>query len=291
MRRSRIIWAGKPIFMNSDLERKSIEYRRDLLKFIFESGAGHTGGSLSCVDIVNVLYNAIMNIAPSNWNSLERDFYVHSKGHSVEALYVVLADLGFIPLEELATGGSLKTRLIGHPTRKVPGVEHNTGALGHGLSVSVGLAIAAKLDKRQSRVFCLLGDGELAEGSNWEAAMSAGHRNLDNLIAVVDRNGLQITDRTEIIVRLEPLSERWRSFGWEVRSCDGHNIEQLEDQLSDLPFEREKPSVLIARTTKGRGVSFIEDRVDWHHHVPSQEQYEKALAELSIQMKEIDRSP
>ncbi len=263
-----------------ELKHKSRSYRRDILTFIYRAGAGHTGGSLSCIDIINVLYNAVMDIRPENWESLERDVYIQSKGHSVEALYVVLADLGFFDPSELQTGNRFRTRLIGHPTRKVPGVEHNTGGLGHGLSVSVGLALAAKLDRRSSRVFCLLGDGELSEGSNWEAAMSAAHYRLDNLVAVVDRNGLQITGSTAQVNELEPLEEKWSAFGWAVRRTDGHDIAKLVRALGELPFAEGQPGVLIADTVKGRGVSFIEGRAEWHHKVPSRDQFELAMGEL-----------
>jgi transketolase len=265
-----------------ELKRRSLSYRRDILTFIYQAGAGHTGGSLSCIDIINVLYNAVMDIRPENWESLQRDFYIQSKGHSVEALYVVLADLGFFDPSELGTGNRFQTRLIGHPTRKVPGVEHNTGGLGHGLSVSVGLALAAKLDKRSSRVFCLLGDGELSEGSNWEAAMSAAHYQLDNLTAVVDRNGLQITGATAQVNDPEPLEEKFSAFGWAVHRTDGHDIAKLVQALGELPFAEGKPGVLIADTVKGRGISFIEGRVEWHHKVPSREQYELAMRELEV---------
>jgi len=265
-----------------ELKRKSLSYRRDILTFIYQAGAGHTGGSLSCIDIINVLYNAVMDIRPENWESLQRDVYIQSKGHSVEALYVVLADLGFFDRAELRTGSQFQTRLIGHPTRKVPGVEHNTGGLGHGLSVSVGLALAAKLDRRKSRVFCLLGDGELGEGSNWEAAMSAAHYKLDNLTAIVDRNGLQITGPTATVNDPEPLEDKWSAFGWAVRRTDGHDIPKLVQALGDLPFAGGKPGVLIADTVKGRGISFIEGRVEWHHKVPSRDQYQLAMRELEV---------
>ena len=190
-----------------ELELKSIEYRKTILESIYRGGAGHTAGSLSCVDILNVLYNHVMDITPENFNSVDRDHYIQSKGHSVEALYAVLTDQGFFPREELlAKLNKSGTNYVGHPTRKIPGMEHNTGGLGHGLSVAVGLALAAKLDGKPHRVFTLLGDGELAEGSSWEAAMTAAHYKLDNLVAVVDRNTLQITGRTEEVNALEPLA-------------------------------------------------------------------------------------
>ncbi len=264
----------------SELEEKSIQYRRDILRFIMVSCAGHTGGSLSCVDIINVLYNQVMNVSPDNFASLDRDHYIQSKGHSVEALYVVLADKGFIDPADLEAGTRFRSHLIGHPTRKVPGVEHNTGGLGHGLSVAVGLALAARTDGRESRTFCLMGDGELAEGSNWEAAMSASHYELDNLVGIVDRNRLQITGDTEDVVRLEPLAEKWRSFGWEVREADGHDVADLARQLTEAPSSG-RPTVILARTLKGKGVSFIEGNASWHHRVPTQEELDRALTELA----------
>jgi len=266
-----------------ELADRSIAYRRDLLTYIYEAGAGHTGGSLSCVDIINVLYNAIMDITPANWETLDRDFYIQSKGHSVEALYVVLADQGFIDPSELKTGNKFQTRLVGHPTRKAPGVEHNTGGLGHGLSVAVGLALAAKLDGRTSRVFCLLGDGELAEGSNWEAAMTGAHYELDNLIGIVDRNRLQISGHTKEINELEPLADKWTAFGWTVRETDGNDVAALSTELRGVPFSAGMPSLLIANTVKGKGVSFIEGEAAWHHRVPSPGQLEQAMRELEPQ--------
>lgn len=264
---------------DDELRRKSVAYRRDVLRVIYEAGAGHTGGSLSCVDILNVLYNRVLNVSPENWDDPLRDRYVQSKGHSVEALYVVLADLGFYPLESLATlchGGS---PFVGHPTRKIPGIEMNTGGLGHGLSISVGMALAGKLDEAPYRVFTLLGDGELAEGSNWEAAMCGAHYGLDNLTAIIDHNTLQITGATRDVCSNEPLDEKFASFGWEVVSIDGHDIAQLTNALS-APAVAGKPTCVIANTVKGRGVSFMEGVVKWHHGVPSEDEYAAAMNEL-----------
>ena len=266
----------------TELQLKSVEYRRAIVEFVVHANAGHTGGSLSAVDILNVLYNVVMDIRPENWDTLDRDHYIQSKGHSVEALYVVLADRGFISPDEMRHGARYGSHLIGHPTRKVRGVEHNTGGLGHGLGVSVGLALAARLDRRPSRTYCLLGDGELAEGSNWEAAMCAAHYSLDNLVAIVDRNHLQITGNTEDVVRLEPLAAKWASFGWTVRRVPGHDIAALADAIGGEP-EGAGPTVVIADTVKGKGISFIEGQTDWHHHVPSAEQYAQAMQELDAQ--------
>ncbi|MCC6800482.1 MAG: transketolase, partial [Anaerolineae bacterium] len=263
-----------------DLRRKSIEYRKTILTIIHQAKAGHTGGSLSCVDILNVLYNHVMNVSPQNFDDPNRDRYVQSKGHSVEALYTVLADKGFFPREDLATLGHYRSHFIGHPTRKVPGVEQNTGALGHGLSVAVGMALGAKLDGRGYRVFTLLGDGELTEGSSWEAAMTAAHYQLDNLIVIVDRNGLQITGPTETVVGLEPVEDKFRAFGFAVRACDGNDIADLVRTFEQAPFEPGKPNLVLAHTVKGKGVSFIENQIAWHHKVPSAEQLAQGLAEL-----------
>ncbi|MCC5806878.1 MAG: transketolase [Opitutales bacterium] len=266
-----------------ELAEKSLRYRRSVLKWIKHAGAGHTGGSLSCVDILNVLYNRILNVAPDTFGDPMRDRYVQSKGHSVEALFVVLADQGFYPEAELETLCRYQSHFVGHPTRKVPGVEQNTGALGHGLSVAVGMALAAKLDGAPYRVFTLLGDGELAEGSNWEAAMSGAHYNLDNLTAIVDCNTLQITGRTHEVMNNEPLDEKFAAFGWAVRRVDGHDFTALTEAL-EKPLEPGKPSVVIAMTRKGRGVSFMEDVGKWHHGVPDDVEYAKAITEIDEQL-------
>lgn len=272
-----------------DLRRKSIEYRKTILTIIHQANAGHTGGSLSCVDILNVLYNHVMNVSPQNFDDPDRDRYVQSKGHSVEALYTVLADKGFYPHEELATLGRYRSHFIGHPTRKVPGVEQNTGALGHGLSVAVGMALGAKLDGRGYRVFTLLGDGELTEGSSWEAAMTAAHYRLDNLIVIIDRNGLQITGPTERVVALESLEDKFRAFGFAVRACDGNDITDLVRTFEQVPFEPGKPSLVLAHTVKGKGVSFIENQIGWHHKVPSAGQLAQGLAELDRAQAELEK--
>jgi transketolase len=210
-----------------ELQLKSWQYRRDVLRWIKHAGAGHTGGSLSCVDILNVLYNRILNVSPDTWPDLHRDRYVQSKGHSVEALYVVLADRGFFPAKALETLCCHNSPFVGHPTRKVPGIEHNTGALGHGLPFCVGVALAGQKDGESFRVFTLLGDGEMAEGSNWEGAMAAAHYHLDHLTAIVDHNTLQITGRTRDVCSNEPLADKFTAFGWSARTVDGHDIAAL----------------------------------------------------------------
>jgi transketolase len=261
------------------LTLKSLRYRRRTLEIIKHAGAGHTGGSLSCIDILNVLYNRVLRVSPETFTDPNRDRYIQSKGHSVEALFTVLADRGFFPDSHLETLCQYQSHFVGHPTRKVPGVEHNTGALGHGLPIAVGTAIAGKKDNKDFRVFTLLGDGELAEGSNWEAAMAGAHYDLDNLVAIVDHNTLQITGRTRDVCSNEPLDEKFRAFCWEVRTVDGHSIPQLTDVLSERRGDG-KPLAVIANTTKGKGVSFMEDVVKWHHGVPSDEEYAKAIKEI-----------
>ena len=262
-----------------ELARKSWQYRRSILESIYRAGAGHTGGSLSCVDILNVLYNRVLRVAPDTFCDPGRDRYVQSKGHSVEALYVVLADRGFFPPAELETLCRYGSHFVGHPTRKVPGIEQNTGALGHGLSLGVGMALAAKMDGADYRVFTLLGDGELAEGSNWEAAMSAAHYRLDNLTAIVDHNGLQITGRTRDVCCNEPLDAKFAAFGWSVETVDGHDVGALTAALTRSP-EAGKPRAIIAQTVKGKGVSFMENVARWHHGVPNEEEYARALEEI-----------
>ena len=264
---------------NQQLELKSLRYRRRILEVITAAGAGHTAGSLSCVDILNVLYNSVLSVSPETFSCPLRDRFIQSKGHSVEALYVVLADQGFFPDTDLETLCRYGSHYVGHPTRKINGVEQNTGALGHGLSLGVGMAIAGKLDSVDYRVFVLLGDGELAEGSNWEAAMSAAHYRLDNLTAIVDRNGLQITGRTKDVCNSAPLDDKFRAFGWTVATVDGHNLSQLTAALAQVPSDG-KPNVVLADTIKGKGVSFMEDAVRWHHGVPSKIEYAQAIDEI-----------
>src|SRR6478736_1147402 len=227
-----------------ELAIKSAEYRKRILKYIVGANAGHTGGSLSCIDILNVLYNDILNVSPQNFRSADRDRYIQSKGHTVEALYVVLADKGFFPESDLNTLCKYKSHYIGHPTRKVNGVEQNTGALGHGLSLSVGTALAAKMDDRDYKVFTLLGDGELPEGSNWETALTAAHYKLDNLCAIIDHNKLQITGPTSQVCNTDPIDKKFESFGWAVKHVDGHDYDALIKTFDSIPFQPGKPSLV-----------------------------------------------
>jgi transketolase len=263
-----------------DLQRKSVQYRQDLLRLIKAAKSGHTGGDLSCLDILNVLYNRILRVSPETFKGPDHDHFIQSKGHCAEALFVVLADRGFFPAKDLETLNRYGSHYIGHPTRDVYGVEQNTGALGHGLAVAVGLALAGKMDRKDYRVFCLLGDGELAEGSNWEAAMTAAHYRLDNLVAIVDRNGLQITGSTEDVCQLSPLDEKFEAFGFAVQRCDGNDVGELVRAFEAVPFRPGKPSVVLAKTRKGKGVSFMENVAKWHHGVPNEEEFNRAMSEL-----------
>jgi len=261
------------------LQLKSVRLRKNTLQAIYDAGAGHTGGSLSCLDILNVLYNRILNVSPETFGSSTRDLYVQSKGHSVEALYAVLADRGFFPEADLKTICHYQSHYVGHPTRLIPGIEMNTGALGHGLPICIGMALAGKMDAASYRVFTLLGDGELAEGSNWEAGLAAAHYDLDNLTAIIDHNTLQISGHTRDVMSNEPLDEKWRAFGWAVKMVNGHDYAALTEALS-RPAEIGKPTCIIANTTKGKGVSFMENVAKWHHGVPSEAELKQALAEL-----------
>ena len=255
--------------------------RRRNVEIVRAAGLGHIGGDLSAADILATLYFAVLNVDPEHPQDPERDRYIQSKGHASGVLYTTLAAAGFIPDSWLDTYMADGSPLNGHPDRnKVPGVETNTGPLGHGLPVAVGTAIAAKLDGSPRRTFVLCGDGELQEGSNWEAIMAAGHRRLDNLVAIVDRNGLQQGARTEATNALDPLDAKFEAFGWAARTIDGNDIDELLATFAAVPFTPGRPSCVIANTIKGRGVSFIEDRVEWHHKVPTAEQTAQALEEL-----------
>ena len=255
--------------------------RRTSLRMVHQARMGHPGGDLSCADILAVLYFHVLRLQPESPRDPNRDRFVLSKGHASAALYAALAERGFFPAQELDTYMQPLSQLNGHPDRnKVAGVEANTGPLGHGLPIAVGMAVAAKLDDASWRTFVLTGDGELQEGSNWEAIMTAAHLRLDNLTVIVDRNRLQQGDATEKTVALEPLAERWRAFGWAVVDVDGHDIDALIQIFDHLPAESGRPTCVIARTNKGRGVSFIEDRVEWHHRVPTDEELAAALLEL-----------
>jgi len=263
-----------------DLKAKATQIRKDVIEMVYRAKTGHTGSSLSNTDILTTLYYSILNVDPENPDLENRDRFILSKGHAVESYYAILGDKGFFPKEELKTFSEFGSRLIGHPNNKVPGVEMNTGALGHGLSISVGMALAAKKDQGSYRVFTLMGDGEQAEGSIWEAAMSAAHYKLDNLVAIIDRNKLQISGTTDFVMELEPLEDKWKAFGWEVIAVDGHDIEKMQQIFAAAPIKKGKPTLVMAYTTKGKGVCYMENVPHWHHGVPTVEEYEQALEEL-----------
>ncbi|MBU6206053.1 MAG: transketolase [Alphaproteobacteria bacterium] len=259
---------------------RALWVRRRAFRMVYEARQGHPGGDMSATDILAALYFDVMRYDPANPRDPGRDRFIMSKGHCTGALYSTLAAAGFFPEEELCSYMQPLSRLNGHPNcTKLPGVETNTGPLGHGVPVAVGLAIAGQIDKADYRVFVLTGDGELQEGSIWEAAMTAGHRKLANLTLIVDRNTLQQGARTEETVGLEPLADKWRAFGWDVAECDGHDLAALLPLL-DRSAPRERPRAIIARTVKGKGVSFMEDQASWHHGVPNTAQFEQAMREL-----------
>lgn len=260
--------------------------RIDLLTMIHDAGGGHTGGSLSSTDILVALHYAVMRLDPKNPGWPDRDRFILSKGHSVEGYYAILADLGYFPKTELKTFSQYGSRLIGHPSVKVPGVEMNTGALGHGLPVAVGMALAARMDKRDCKVYVLMGDGEQAEGSVWEAAMAAANYKLDNLTGIVDRNRLQISGNTEDVMALESLSDKWAAFGWDVRNVDGHDMAALLNVFQSPPVLG-KPKLVVANTVKGCGVSFMQNVAKWHHGEPNDDQYRQAIAELTASLGEV----
>jgi transketolase len=262
------------------LEAMAAGVRRSVVTMVDRAGLGHIGGDLSVTDILVTLFGAVLDVDPTDPTRADRDRFILSKGHCAGALYATLAHCGFFPRAELSTFMAPLSPLNGHPNRtKVPGVETNTGPLGHGFPVGVGCALAAKLRNQASRTFVVLGDGELQEGSNWEAAMTAAHYDLSNLTAIVDRNRLQQGARTEETKQLEPLADKWIAFGFEARVIDGHDFTQLLEAMQ--PSTTGRPVAVIANTIKGKGVSFMEDRVEWHHKVPSAEQVELALQELT----------
>lgn len=269
-----------------ELSVMAYELRRDVLDMIYRAGAGHIGGDFSVMEILVDLYFRQMDISPKKADSPERDRFVLSKGHSVESYYAVLARKGFLDIEDVkARLGAFNSPYIGHPNNKLPGIEMNSGSLGHGLPVCVGLALAGKMDGRDYRVYTVMGDGELAEGSVWEAAMAASHYGLDNLCAVVDRNGLQISGSTEEVMHHESLRARFESFGWNVEEAEGNSIASLDQAFSAAREKKGRPTVVIARTVKGKGVSFMEDQAGWHHRVPSEEEYKRASEELAEQIR------
>lgn len=265
----------------SKLESMAKEIRKTVLKAISAAGSGHPGGSLSSADIVTALYFHVMDIDPQDPKNPNRDRFVLSKGHCAPVLYAALGHRGFFPVEEMMSLRKLGSKFQGHPDmHKVPGVEMSTGSLGQGLSVSVGMALAAKLDGSRCNIYTLLGDGELDEGMIWEATMAANHYKLDNLTAIVDWNGLQIDGKNDDVMTVAPIGKKFDSFGWNVIDVDGHNMEAVVHALTLAKYTKEKPTVIVAKTHKGQGVSFMENQAGWHGKAPNEEQLKEALAEL-----------
>lgn len=270
--------------MNSnliELKKTANVVRQDIVKMVHAASSGHPGGSLSAADIMTALYFEIMDIDPENPKKDIRDKFVLSKGHAAPVVYATLARRGYFPVEELMNLRKTGAMLQGHPDMKgTPGVEMSTGSLGQGISVSVGMALAGKLNNDGKNVFTLLGDGELNEGLVWEAAMAAAHYKLGNLIAFVDYNGLQIDGKNDDVMGIKPLDKKFESFGWDVQIIDGHSIEAIVEAVNKAKTLADKPSMIIANTVKGKGVSFMEDQAGWHGKAPSDEELEKAIAEL-----------
>ena len=263
------------------LEEMAGKIRIDIIRQIHAAGSGHPGGSLSAADIVTYLYFAEMDADPQNPDKKERDRFVLSKGHAAPALYAALAEKGYFPMEELLQLRKLGSMLQGHPDKKhIPGVDMSTGSLGQGISAATGMALANKIDGSRNRVYALLGDGELQEGLVWEAAMAAAHYGLDQLTAFVDWNGLQIDGKNEEVITVAPIGEKFRSFGWDVQVIDGHDFEQIESAVEKAKTVKGKPQMIVAKTVKGKGVSFMENEAGWHGKAPSDEQAAQAVKEL-----------
>lgn len=272
-----------------ELELQSETNRKRLVEIVCKAKAGHIGGDLSCLNVLTALYFEILNVDSAQPKNPLRDRFVMSKGHCVEALYTVLEAKGFITSEVTDTLGEYDSVLSGHPTIEVPGIEVNSGALGHGLSVGVGMALAAKMDSVGYKTYVLMGDGEQGEGSIYEAAMAANQYKLDNLVAIIDRNGLQISGTTEEVMSLENMYQRWTAFGWDVREVNGDSMEDIVKTFQSIDYANNKPHLLISHTTKGKGISFMEGIAKWHHGVPTPDQYEQAMGEISKRIEDLKK--
>ena len=265
-----------------ELEHLRWRLRRDCVDIIMAGGGGHIGGDMSVIDALMVLYKNHLNIKPSTVDDPDRDRFVLSKGHAMEAYYAVLCEEGYLDLDDVkARFQKFGSPYIGHPNNKLPGIEMNSGSLGHGLPVAVGMALAAKMDGRDYRSYVFMGDGELAEGSVWEGAMSAGNYALDNLCALVDRNRLQISGNTEDVMKQDSQEERWAAFGWNVLSVPGNDLAALDAAFTLAAQTKRKPTVIIANTTKGYGSSLMEDKASWHHHLPNADEYKQIVADFT----------
>lgn len=271
----------------TELRQKAENLRLQLINLVHSGGTGHIGGDLSVLNVLTVLYYHTLNVDANNPKMEERDRFILSKGHCAEAYYCVLCDKGFIGQDELDQYGKDYAQLGGHPDRSIPGVELNTGALGHGLAAGVGMALAAKMQHKRYKTFVVMGDGEQAEGSIYEAAMAAHKYRLDNLVAIIDRNGLQISGSTEDVMPLESIRERWEAFGWDVMEINGDDVRQIVNALDNINFNSGRPHLIISDTTKGYGISYMENVAKWHHGVPNQEQYETALSEIDMRIHQL----
>ena len=263
--------------------------RRRLVDVVYHGGAGHIGGDLSCLNVMTALYNRVMNVSPEKVKDASRDRFILSKGHCVEALYTVLEQCGFIDAALLNTLGQYGSVLSGHPTIEVNGIEVNSGALGHGLSIGGGMAIAARMKGELWHTYVMMGDGEQGEGSIYEAAMAGGHYHLDNLVAVIDRNHLQISGNTEDVMAIEDIRQRWTAFGWDVKEMNGDEMQSIVETFDSIDYQNGKPHLLISNTTKGKGVSYMENVASWHHGMPNEEQYQQAIAEISERIAHLEQ--
>lgn len=266
----------------ASLSKTANTIRQDIVKMVAEASSGHPGGSLSAADIVTVLYFNEMKIDPQNPNDPDRDRFILSKGHASPVLYAALAEKGYFPKEELMTFRKINSRLQGHPSKKsLPGVDMSTGSLGQGLSAANGIALAGKMDKKDYRVYVMLGDGEIQEGMVWEAAMAAGYYKLDNLTAFLDYNHLQIDGRVEDVLNPAPIDDKFKAFGWNVIIIDGHDMNEIDNAIQQAKATKDMPTIVIANTVKGKGVSYMENQVGWHGTAPNAEQLKQALEELN----------
>lgn len=273
-----------------ELELLCEKNRKRLVEVVYNAHAGHIGGDLSCLNVMTALYFEVMrNISPANPKNPDRDRFVLSKGHCVEALYVTLEAKGFLKSEVMDTLGKFGSILSGHPTIEVPGIEVNSGALGHGLSIGVGMAIAAKMDKKDYRTYVLMGDGEQGEGSIYEAAMAGNRYHLDNLVAIIDRNHLQISGNTEDVMHIDSIKERWSAFGWDVITMNGDSMEDIVKTFAAIDYQNGKPHLLVSETTKGKGVSFMEGIAKWHHGVLNEEQCKTAVKEIEERIAQLEK--
>ncbi len=276
--------------LKKQLEITATKVRMGIIEGVYNAKSGHPGGSLSVADTLTYLYNAVMNVDPANPEMEDRDRLVLSKGHTAPALYSVLANRGFFPVEELKTLRHIDSRLQGHPVRnKVPGVDMSTGSLGQGISAACGMALSGKISNETYKVYAILGDGEIEEGQVWEAAMFAAHYGLDNLVAVVDNNGLQIDGKISEVMSPYPIDEKFAAFGWHVITIDGHDFDAIEKAFQEAERVANQPTVIIQKSVKGKGVSFMENQVSWHGTAPNEEQYKQAMAELQAKLDELTK--